>query len=214
MKRMVINAPILFKDENQKQDEEIRCLLEKQFAKYGYEKVVIHESYERSVEWFDLINTRENKTLVKFLIHSDRKSIDLSAEDLILANENARYMFEPEGGVYGVKFAGQIQSIANRALYPNRGKDYPFTIIERAVFYWYEIATHQCFFNGNKRTALFAALLTLHRNGYKLDMEWEKLYDISVDLATHKMNSSMLYKLIAKNTTLSLKKTVEISLWR
>lgn len=103
-----------------------------------------------------------------------------------------------------MKFQGQLKSIWHRFLFPNIGQDYPFTIIERAVFLWHEIATRQCFFNGNKRTALLVALMTLELNGYELDLSCEHMYEISMKLANQELDRAGLYALIFDKSSLIL----------
>lgn len=143
------------------------------------------------------------------MICVERAPINFDYEILVELNKIARYMFE-ENGVYGVKFGGQLEYIVNASLYPPMGVEYPMTILERAAFYWVRIATKQAYHNGNKRTALLAALTYLEWNGYELDkvsLEHEigkTLYEITIDIANGKFNETDIYNLLLEHSVIKL----------
>lgn len=212
MESELINFPILFTCEATKQEQEMRLLLKKEYVHDDNHDILMVRSDDADAEGFALAEIMgkdsnempEVNVEILFLSVANRNAGFMEYDDFVKANDTAREMFEPEGGIYGVKFENQLRSIEQRSLYPQRGHDYPFTIIERAVFYWQEIATHQCFFNGNKRTALLAALMTLEMNGYDFDLNHEQMYDISVQLAEKKMGKDELYDLIFNKVSITL----------
>lgn len=111
-----------------------------------------------------------------------------------------------EDGIYGVKFEGQLKFILNAAMYPPVGVDYPMTILERAAFYWIQIARKQAYHNGNKSTALLVMLTYLDANGYELnEYSLEKktakyTYETTVDIANNKLNEEDVYKLLFEHS--------------
>jgi death-on-curing protein len=75
-------------------------------------------------------------------------------------------------------------------------------IKDMAAAYLYHFAASQGFADGNKRTALVAAVEFLGRNGYSLDCTNDEIYDITMRVANHLMNKQdiadwILEKLIA-----------------
>lgn len=126
-------------------------------------------------------------------------------------HDKARKMFV-EDGSYGVKFESQIKSIINRVDDEFYGKTMHETIIKRAAFYWYEIATHQAFHNGNKRTALLAMLSYLKLNNYKLiteNLSDAKLYKYTVKIAEGNFSMDDIEKMIYNNTSIDIDKMNE-----
>lgn len=126
-------------------------------------------------------------------------------------HDKARKMFV-EDGTYGIKFESQIRSIINRVDDEFFGKTMHETIIKRAAFYWYEIATHQAFHNGNKRTALLAMLSYLKLNNYKLltnNLSDSKLYNYTVQIAEGSLSIDAIEKMIYNNVSIDINKMNE-----
>lgn len=139
--------------------------------------------------------------------------VSLTIGDLENLNVTAEKMLLTEETRYGVKDDTALESLINRMDFVPFGHDERPTIIDKAAYLWYTIATKQMFWNGNKRTALLTAILFLHVNGYKFNLQdVSKEYDISVSLAERKMSLNQLKQHIELSITMDteyLKKTAE-----
>lgn len=203
---------ILYPVLGEKQDEEFNKLIKRQLSKnFDEDDLRIMKDDDGNTVAYVTIKVITEVTSATIHINENFIQVRVPVTEfdydiLIKLNDIARHIFE-EAGVYGVKFGGQLDSILNRSLYPIVGYDYPMTIIERAAFYWVEIATKQAFNNGNKRTAFLAALTYLDSNGYKLDTDKftsEDLYDISLKIANHELNKQDIYDLIFNNVSIKI----------
>lgn len=117
-------------------------------------------------------------------------------------NVTAEKMFKEEW-VYGIKDKNALESMIGQSEQEFYGIQLYPTIIKKAAYYWYHIATKQMFHNGNKRTALLTGITFLGINGYNLSIDdTEMLYNISLDLANHSMNIRQLEDFIFKNVTI------------
>ena len=63
---------------------------------------------------------------------------------------------------------------------------------EMAAAYLFHLAASQGFVDGNKRTAVVAALEFLARNGYDLDCSDLDVYDVTMRIANHQMTKDEL----------------------
>jgi prophage maintenance system killer protein len=147
-----------------------------------------------------------NEDVQTFLLLTDIEPNNHDYLGLVKLNETARSLFE-EDGTYGVKFGDQLRSMVYRSTYPPMGADKPMTIIERAAFYWFEIATHQAFHNGNKRTAFLAALSYLDMNGYNFDsatLTEAKLYQITLKISRGEMALVDIERLLYRSTSIRM----------
>ncbi|KAA8453977.1 type II toxin-antitoxin system death-on-curing family toxin [Weissella paramesenteroides] len=196
----------------EKQDKEFNKLLQRQISEqFGDNKLSKMEDDDGNVVAYVTmeITTRATRATINIkenFIQVRAKVIDFDYDTLLKLNDTARNIFEEEG-VYGVKFGGQLKSILMRSLYPPFDYDYPTTIIERAAFYWVEIATKQAFNNGNKRTAFLAALTYLELNGYELDtseLTSKKLYNTSLRIANHELDKDDVYNLIFDSVSIKM----------
>jgi death-on-curing protein len=59
-----------------------------------------------------------------------------------------------------------------------------------AAAYLFHLAVSQGFTDGNKRTALLAAVAFLARNGYKLGASNDEIYAVTMRIANHEMDKS------------------------
>ena len=98
-----------------------------------------------------------------------------------------------------------LDSLVNQVEQGGFGIDYYYpTILSRATYYWYTIATKQMFFNGNKRTALITALTYLENNGYQFEIyDNKELYNVSLKLARKEISKDMLFQYIQAHTILN-----------
>ena len=100
------------------------------------------------------------------------------------------------GGSDGVREQGLVESAlasAKNIFYYARGD-----VFDIAAGYAFHLAEAQAFVDGNKRTAVVAALVFLARNGvYVRPATWE-LYQAMIDVAEKKKNKSDLAALFRK----------------
>lgn len=117
-------------------------------------------------------------------------------------NADAEKLFREEW-FYGIKDKEALQSMLGSVDNCYFGYEpYP-TVIYKAAYFWYNIATKQMFHNGNKRTALLTSLLFLKINGYQFEIkDGNMLYDISMNLANKKMSEAKLREYIKRNVTI------------
>lgn len=116
-----------------------------------------------------------------------KKIISIGYEDIRLLNKYSEKLFAEEW-FYGIKDKNAVLSMLDQVEAQYFGYVLYPTIIRKAAYLWYHIATKQMFNNGNKRTALLAGLFLLNINGYKMDeISVNDLYNISLKLANHKM---------------------------
>jgi len=108
------------------------------------------------------------------------------AEVLYLHDESlARY-----GGSAGVREPGMVEaalaSAQNVLLYGNGG------VFEIAAAYAFYLAESQAFVDGNKRTAVAAAISFLRRNGMHFPKDDGSLYRAMIDIAEKRLDKNGL----------------------
>ena len=145
----------------------------------------------------------ENELWDVWLVHRINH-IKVEYDDLVNYNERSEKMFREEY-LYGPKDKEGLDSLVNQVEQGGFGIDYYYpTILSRATYYWYTIATKQMFFNGNKRTALITALTYLENNGYQFEIyDNKELYNVSLKLARKEMSKDMLFQYIQAHTILN-----------
>jgi death-on-curing protein len=108
---------------------------------------------------------------------------------------HARSLAE-HGGSNGTRDPGLVESAlasAKNAFYYANGD-----LFDVAASYAFHLAESQAFIDGNKRTAVVAALVFLARNGvYVQPATWE-LYSAMIDVAEKKKNKADLAELFRK----------------
>jgi len=111
--------------------------------------------------------------------------IDHETLQLLHAQQLERF-----GGSPGVLDAGVVESALNRPI--NRwhygGPD--VDLADLAAAYLYGFAQSQGFVDGNKRTALAAALVFLAVNGKRLHVPGEELYRLTMSIADERIRIS------------------------
>ncbi len=98
---------------------------------------------------------------------------------LILEDQIRRY-----GGAYGVRDPALVSSALAMPSATFEGELLHSTIFEQAAPYAFHICQNHPFVDGNKRTALAAALVFLDLNGIEIDDPKGSLYDLMMDVAT------------------------------
>ncbi|MFT9011491.1 type II toxin-antitoxin system death-on-curing family toxin, partial [Liquorilactobacillus satsumensis] len=126
--------------------------------------------------------------------------IHVSLKNLQTLNERSEKEFFKEDWFYGIKDRESLLSMLGSV---DNGYfnfiPYP-TVITKAAYFWYTIATKQMFHNGNKRTALLTAMFYLQMNGLEFKVkDKESLYNISLSLAKKEMTEKQLVDYISKN---------------
>jgi death-on-curing protein len=104
---------------------------------------------------------------------------------LILQDQIRRY-----GGRYGVRDLSLLSSALAMPMATYEGKLLHVNEFEQAAAYAYHICQNHAFVDGNKRTALAAALVFLDLNGIVIDDPDERLYSLMMDVAKGKKAKS------------------------
>jgi death-on-curing protein len=103
--------------------------------------------------------------------------MDLHAEQIVLY-----------GGTEGVRDNGGLAS-AIAVPQSSFGGEYLYpTVWDMAAAYAFNLAESQAFLDGNKRTALNAALMFLALNGHNLDDPHGRLYEAMVQIGRHELD--------------------------
>ena len=100
---------------------------------------------------------------------------------LILQDQIRRY-----GGSYGVRDSALLSSAMAMPMATYEGKLLHSELIDQAAAYAYHVCQNHPFIDGNKRTALAAALVFLDLNGIEIHDPEEKLYDLMIEVAEGK----------------------------
>ncbi len=99
---------------------------------------------------------------------------------------------ERYGGDRGVRDLGLLESALAVPQSSFGGEFLHPTLFRMAAAYAYHIAENQPFVDGNKRTALAAALVFLDLNGIELDDPKGRLYDAMMDMAARRVSKDDL----------------------
>jgi death on curing protein len=94
------------------------------------------------------------------------------------------------GGTLGVRDQGGLESAVfhpQNVYFYGQGDVY-----DVAAAYAFHIAEGQCFLDGNKRTAVAAALVILRKNGVDPRINERELYDMVIGIAEKKVSKSDL----------------------
>ena len=117
----------------------------------------------------------------------------LDVEDVLLIHEEqlSRY-----GGAAGVRDAGLLESAVAAPRSSAGGEFAHEDLFAMAAAYAFHIAQNQPFLDGNKRTGLLAALVFLDLNGVTVDDPEERLYDMMIAIAEHRLDKRALAPLL------------------
>ena len=100
------------------------------------------------------------------------------------------------GGKDGARDLGLLESAISVPQSGFGGKFLHSSLFEMAAAYAFHISENQPFVDGNKRTALAAALIFLEMNGISVKDPKSRLYDAIMDLATHRLDKKALAALL------------------
>lgn len=116
------------------------------------------------------------------------------AEVLLIHKEQ----IERFGGTHGVRDIGLAESAIAMPQAGFGGEYLHASVFEMAAAYAYHIAENQPFLDGNKRTALAAALVFLDMNGIVIEDPKGRLYEAMIKLGTRKLDKRGPAKLLSE----------------
>ena len=103
---------------------------------------------------------------------------------------------EAFGGSSGIRDSGLLESAIAMPSASFGGEFVHKSIFEMAAAYAFHIADNQPFVDGNKRAALFSALMFLEMHGYRIDDPSERLYEAMIQMAEKRLKKEGLAKLL------------------
>lgn len=99
---------------------------------------------------------------------------------------------EQFGGAPGERDAAGLQGALSQPGAEYFGKPLHPTVAEQAASYLYGLCQAHAFTDGNKRTAVFCALVFLQLNGYRLKASDDELFELVVGVAKGQVDKSGL----------------------
>lgn len=99
------------------------------------------------------------------------------------------------GGINGVRDQGLLESAVAMPQVSFGGEYLHTDLFHMAAAYAFHLAENQPFLDGNKRTALMAALVFLDLNGYVVLDPAERLYEAMLAIATKQFDKEQLAEL-------------------
>ena len=113
----------------------------------------------------------------------------LTVEDVESLHDEQLRLF---GGLDGIRDRGALESAVAVPASTFDGALLHADVFAMAAAYAFHLAENQAFVDGNKRTALNAALVFLGLNGWDVDDPDERLYDAMIDIAKGEMTKAGL----------------------
>jgi len=105
-------------------------------------------------------------------------------------------MIERYGGDPLIRDLGLIDSAVMMPRQSFGGKYLHPSIASMAAAYLFHLCSNHGFSDGNKRTAVGAALVFLDANGYELDLTVDELEQITLDVAEAKLDKAHLTRVL------------------
>lgn len=96
------------------------------------------------------------------------------------------------GGAEGIRDRGGLEAAIAQPQQTWGGEYVYSSVFEMASVYAYHLAESQAFVDGNKRTALHAAIVFLAINGYLMEKSDMRLYDAMIAIAKKTMTKEEL----------------------
>jgi death-on-curing protein len=121
----------------------------------------------------------------------------LSVDDVLEIHKKQLDLF---GGIDGIRDIGLLESAVMTPQASFGGEYLHNGLFEMAASYAFHIAENQPFLDGNKRTALTAALVFLDINGIEIIDPNMRLYDAMISIANKEMDKNAMAELLAKLT--------------
>ncbi|GAP00485.1 type II toxin-antitoxin system death-on-curing family toxin [Fructobacillus ficulneus] len=198
-KEVVVTNVFIYTHDNRKQLEEFKRLLLQSSIFSGAENAKLTTVKQRG---YRLLTVADKDTSFKFALITFQVN-SLTVDRMKSLNKQAEKMFETDS-IYGLKDLEGLEQLLALCNQETFGREYHPTIVDKAAYLWYSLATKQLFHNGNKRTALLAGLVFLDQNFIKFKIkDAKKLYEISVKIAEGKMSQIELKKYIMQNSSLN-----------
>lgn len=122
----------------------------------------------------------------------------LTFDDVLILHE---LQLERYGGATGIRDRSLLESAINMPQASFDGAFMHTNIFEMAAAYAFHIAENQPFVDGNKRTALAAALVFLDWHSVDVNDPGEELYQAMIGLAEKRLDKAGLAKLFKKLST-------------
>lgn len=120
----------------------------------------------------------------------------LTVEEVLVIHEEQLNAF---GGIHGIRDNGLLESAVMMPQASFGGEYLHTDIFEMAAAYAFHIAENQPFLDGNKRTALGAAMVFLIDNGYEFGIDDLTLYDAMIAIANREMDKYELAAYLREN---------------
>lgn len=117
----------------------------------------------------------------------------LTVDDVLVLHEESLARF---GGGTGIRDRGALESAVATPSATFAGTYLHGDLFAMAAAYAFHIAQNQPFVDGNKRTALAAALVFLDLNGVELEDPDERLYDAMIAIAERRLDKDGLSALL------------------
>lgn len=109
----------------------------------------------------------------------------LTPQDVLLLHDMA---IEESGGSHGVRDVGLMESAIHRPQSTFGGQDLYAGIFDKTAALCQSLIKNHPFVDGNKRTALFAAMTFLELNGHLFESSQEELVEFGIAIDTKDMS--------------------------
>lgn len=119
----------------------------------------------------------------------------LSVDEVLALHDDQLHLF---GGSDGVRDAGALESAVATPAASFAGQFLHQDLFHMAAAYAFHIAQNQPFLDGNKRTALNAALVFLDINGWLVPDPDELLYEAMIAIAERRLDKDGLAAVFEK----------------
>jgi death on curing protein len=119
----------------------------------------------------------------------------LTVEDVEFLHDEQLRLF---GGLEGVRDRAALESAVAVPKATFSGEFLHEDVFAMAAAYAYHLAESQAFLDGNKRTALDAALVSLGLNGWDVDDPDELLFDAMIGIAERRVSKDELAQLLQR----------------
>ncbi|AST94646.1 type II toxin-antitoxin system death-on-curing family toxin [Shouchella clausii] len=124
-----------------------------------------------------------------------------SVQEVIRINHYVIMKYSPDEQI-GVKEMNLLESALHRPKQSVLGKDAYPTIYEKAAALFQSLVQNHCFYNANKRTALWSVEYFLVTNGYELTNDQVELERFTVAIATDHLEVADISKWLRKHSSL------------
>jgi death-on-curing protein len=105
------------------------------------------------------------------------------------------------GGSSGIRDLGLLESATGSVQATFDGVFLHETVVAMAAAYLHGICRNHPFLDGNKRTAVAAALTFLEMNGIEIDADEDTFYDLVIGVAEGRVSKAAVAVFLEKHTT-------------